>query len=303
MPHVCILPDHQEVESKPRETLLQASLRAGVSHAHACGGNARCSTCRILVQAGLDHCAPRNKGERALAERLHFTPEIRLACQTLISGDVEIRRLVLDNEDLDLTDQSRSGAMAAPVGEEMHAAVLFADIRGFTTFSESLPPYDVVHILNRYFHQVGQAITRNGGHIDNYMGDGLMALFGVEDPKDAALRAVRAGLDMLKAVERLRPYLENIYTRSFRVGVGVHFGEVVVGAIGHDESRRVTAIGDTVNFASRIESANKSAATELLISEATYDEVKDKVRVGKTVRVTISGKSGEYTLYEIVGLS
>jgi adenylate cyclase len=83
----------------------------------------------------------------------------------------------------------------------------------------------------------------------------------------------------------------------------VHFGEVVVGAIGHDESRRVTAIGDTVNFASRIESANKSAATELLISEATYDEVKDKVRVGKTVRVTISGKSGEYTLYEIVGLS
>jgi adenylate cyclase len=241
--------------------------------------------------------------EMALAKQLHFTPEIRLACQTVISGDVEIRRLVLDNEDLELADQLRSGTTPAPVGEEMNVAVLFADIRGFTSFSENLPPYDVVHILNRYFHRVGQAITRNGGHIDNYIGDGLMALFGVEDPKDAPLRAVRAGLDMLRAVERLRPYLENITTRSFRIGIGVNYGEVVVGAIGHDENQRVTAIGDTVNFASRIEAANKNADTELLISESAYDQVRDRVRMGRTVRVTIPGKSGEYNLYEIVGLN
>jgi adenylate cyclase len=301
MPQVRILPDNREAEAKPSDTLLNVSLRAGISHAHACGGNARCSTCRILIQAGLDHCAPRTAKERALAERLHFSPDIRLACQTRISGDVEIRRLVLNQEDLELTDQL-GGVVAAPVGEEMQAAILFADIRGFTTFAESLPPYDVVHVLNRYFHQVGQAISQNGGRIDNYMGDGLMALFGVDARKDAALRAVRAGLDMLKAVERLRPYLENVYTRSFRIGIGIHYGEVVVGAIGHDKSKRVTAIGDAVNFASRIESANKKADTDLLISEAAYAEIKDRALVGKTVRVAVAGKSGEYTLYEIVGM-
>jgi adenylate cyclase len=107
---------------------------------------------------------------------------------------------------------------------------------------------------------------------------------------------------MLEAVNRLRPYLENIYTRSFQIGIGVHYGEVVVGAIGHDKTKRVTAIGDSVNLASRIESMNKEADTEFLISEATYKHVKDRIRVGKTTRVSMKGKSGEYTLYEVVGL-
>ena len=129
-----------------------------------------------------------------------------------------------------------------------------------------------------------------------------MALFGVEDSSGATLQAIRAGLDMLDAVERLRPYLQSIYTRSFHIGIGVHYGEVVVGAIGHDETKRVTAIGDAVNMASRIESVNKQAGTEFLISEATYDHVKELIRVGKTIEVTLPGKSGEYTLYEVLGM-
>jgi adenylate cyclase len=250
-----------------------------------------------LIVDGLEHCAPPNDKETRLAERLHFGPDIRLACQTTVSGDVELRRLVLDAEDLEIV-----GGSPRSVGEEKQLAILFADIRGFTSFAETLPPYDVVHVLNRYFHQVGQVIQRNGGCIDNYMGDGLMALFGVEDSSGATLQAIRAGLDMLDAVERLRPYLQSIYTRSFHIGIGVHYGEVVVGAIGHDETKRVTAIGDAVNLASRIESVNKQAGTEFLISEATYDHVKELIRVGKTIEVTLPGKSGEYTLYEVLGM-
>ena len=83
----------------------------------------------------------------------------------------------------------------------------------------------------------------------------------------------------------------------------MHYGEVVVGAIGHDETKRVTAIGDAVNLASRIESVNKQAGTEFLISEATYNHVKELIRVGKTIEVTLPGKSGEYTLYEVIGMS
>src|SRR6185295_11780363 len=188
------------------------------------------------------------------------------------------------------------------IGEEKQLAVLFADIRGFTPFAEALPPYDVVYALNRYFHEMGQVINRNGGHIDNYMGDGLMALFGMEDSTAAALQAVKAGLEMHAAMESLRPYLQTIYSNSFQIGVGIHYGDVVVGAIGAQSLKRVTAIGDAVNLASRIEAANKKAGTRLLVSNETYEEVKDHVRVGNTVCVSLPGKTGEYSLREIVGL-
>jgi adenylate cyclase len=123
---------------------------------------------------------------------------------------------------------------------------------------------------------------------------------GEESLLQISLGAVKAGLDLLQAVERLRPYLENVYAMSFRIGV--HFGEVVIGSVGHDQTKRMTAIGDAVNFASRIESANKQAETSFLISAATYDQVKDHVRTGKRVEIPITGKSGRYALYEVVGL-
>jgi adenylate cyclase len=277
-------------------------LQAEIPHAHACGGNARCSTCRVLIVEGVEHCAPRNDKEQALAERLCLSPEVRLACQTTVIADVEVRRLVLDADDVEVTNQAKPGAAPASIGEEKEIAILFADIRGFTSFAERLPPYDVVHVLNRYFHRMGKVINRNGGFINNYMGDGLMALFGVEEPKDAALNAVKAGLEMLEEVDRLRHYLEAIYTRCFRIGVGVHFGDAVVGAIGAPTTRRITAIGDAVNLASRIESANKQAGTEFLISEETYAQVKDRARIGKQVRAALPGKSGEFMLYEVIAV-
>jgi adenylate cyclase len=235
-----------------------------------------------------------------MAERLGFGPALRLACQTTLTGDVRLRRLVLDDEDAALVDQSKPGAAPGPAGEERRVAILFADIRGFTPFAEALPAHDVVHALNRYFHRVGDVIHRWGGCIDNYVGDGLMALFGVEDPDDAAGRAVRAGLGMLEAVERLQPYLRAAYGRGFDIGVGIHYGEAVVGAVGAPGRRRRTAIGDAVNLASRVEAANKGAGTRLLISEATYRQVEGRVRVGRTVHVSLPGKSGQYTLYEVV---
>src|SRR4030095_6025833 len=188
--------DKRTVEIDSSETILQVSLRVGIPHAHACGGNARCSTCRVLILEGLENCDPRNLKEQELADRLHFSSDIRLACQTTISDQVTVRRLVLDDEDLHLTDQRTAVSSVSSVGEEKQLAVLFADIRGFTPFAEALPAYDVVHVLNRYFHEMGQVINRNGGHIDNYMGDGLMALFGMEDSTGAAMQAVKAGHEM-----------------------------------------------------------------------------------------------------------
>jgi len=144
VPSVFYIIEKQTVEADAAETILQASLRAGIPHAHACGGNARCSTCRVVIVEGLEYCVARNDLEQKLADRLHFTPDIRLACQTTIGDDVKLRRLVLDDKDLQLTDQRSVGAAPTSAGEEKRLAVLFSDIRGFTPFAEALPPFDVV---------------------------------------------------------------------------------------------------------------------------------------------------------------
>src|SRR4051794_9459784 len=102
MPTITYVIDDRTAPIAAHETILQASLRAGVPHAHACGGNARCSTCRVQIVDGLDACARRTDKERDLAARLGFAPEVRLACQTTVAGDVTVRRLVLDATDLQL---------------------------------------------------------------------------------------------------------------------------------------------------------------------------------------------------------
>jgi adenylate cyclase len=256
----------------------------------------------VLILEGLEHCRPRNAREQALATRLGFDPAIRLACQTTVSGDVSLRRLVLDAEDVAVTSQLTPRAIPSIVGQEQRLAILVADIRGFTPFAEAMLPYDVIHVLNRYFHHVGQAIQRHGGSINSYMGDGLMALFGNQGPEIAAMRAIRAGLDMLAAVEQFNRYLASIYQRTLQIGIGVHVGDVVVGAVGAGENQKVTAIGDAVNVASRVETANKAAGTTFLISEETYLEVCTQLCVNRSMRVTLTGKRGEYTLYEVVGV-
>ena len=304
MSRLYYLPDEREVETPAAESILQASLRSGIPHAHACGGKARCSTCRVIILAGMEHCKPRNAKEKKLAERLHFGPEIRLACQTQITGNVKLRRPVLDEIDVELTSQIKPGAAPSPVGEEKKIAVLFADISGYTSFCEALPPYDVIHVLSRYFHLMGKVITRHGGCISDYVGDGIMALFGIENSAAAALRAVEAGVEMLATVEKLNPYLETMYQKSFQIRLGVHYGEVVVGTIGVANMKKTAAIGDAVNFASRIEAANKEIGTRFLISEDTYQQVQDHVRVNRCcIHVTLRGKSGEYVLYEVTGLN
>ncbi len=303
MPRIYYLPDGVEVGTEAGNTILGALLGANVPHTHVCGGKARCSTCRAIVVEGLECCSDRTPKEKVLAERLRFDATIRLACQTAVTGDVKVRRLVLDEEDVAFTSQLEQEVAAGAAGEEKQLAILFADIRGFTAFAEALPAYDVIHVLNRYFRLMGHVFNRNGGYIDTYMGDGLMSLFGIDDPKAASLQAVKAGLEMLAAVEGLREYVERLYARSFQIGIGVHFGEAVVGTIGALGRKRMTAIGDAVNFASRIEAANKDAGTTFLISDDTYARVKETVVVGKSLCLTVPGKTGLHTLFEVTGLA
>jgi len=307
MPQVYYLPDEQLIEPEQDAfTLLDVSLAAGIPHTHICGGNARCSTCRVLITEGLECCSPRNAAEQDLAQRLHFTPEVRLACQTEIvaEGKITLRRLSLDAHDIGIFHDEAFGKIAPSLkGKEQQIAIMFADIREFTSFSESLLPYDVIYVLDRYFQLMAQQIYRHGGLINVYMGDGFMTLFGVNNPDRAVERAVRAGLDMLNALERLNPFLEALYHRRLRIGIGIHFGNTVIGTIGDSNNPTWTAIGDAVNLASRIEAANKPLSTSLLISEDAYNEVKEQVVINQQFLVQIPGKSGEYSLFEVVDAS
>ena len=316
---VYILPDQRLIECGTAEAVLSAALRAGVPFAHACGGHASCSTCRVVVVEGWAACRERSPKETIIAERLGFGPEFRLACQTRVSADVTMRRLVLDESDVELTDirprsaRRRRGsgrwalggfgtrrARPQPIGAEIRAAVLFADIRGFTAFAEALLPYDVLHVLQRHLRAVTGAVERNGGVVTSYMGDGVMALFGLEHAESASLRAVRAGLEMLEESARRRPEMEELYGRSFELNVGLHHGLAIVGSVWGGPTS-VTAIGDTVNLASRIEQANKICGTRFLMSEATLTEVSDDVIVGRTITCSLPGKAGEHTLIEVLG--
>ena len=295
---VFVQPDDVSIDVTEEESILIASLRNNVSHLSACGGTGKCSTCRVEVTKGLENCQPRNAVEKKLADKLSFPPNIRLGCQTKIKGDVTYRRLLLDKRDVQLNNQVTEQRLES-VGTLRNLTILFCDIRGFTPFSETLSAYDVIFILNRYFSIMREVILRHGGEINNYIGDAIMAIFGLKESRQQSLRAVSASLEMLKAMDEFKSYLKTAYGSDFDIRVGLHYGEVISGSVGQGEDKKVTVIGDAVNVASRIEAINKEAGTRFLISETVYEQVKDNVIVKNYLRLKHRGTSKLITLHEI----
>lgn len=309
MPRISFSGDNVAVETDGKESILQASLRAGIAHTHVCGGKARCTTCRVMVIDGdADALSPPRDNETWLARKYGFAGNIRLACQVSASSDVTLRRLVIDEEDVVITQLCHKDEKFSATGMEKDLVILFADIRNFTRFSESQLPYDIIHMLNRYFYIMRRIIEAHRGQIYNYMGDGLLALFGVEEEGEeegqgVARQAVAAGLAMLEAMDGMQAYLESTYGQGLDIGVGIHRGEVVIGSIDDARSDKKMVIGDAVNFASRIEAHNKEIGTRLLVSAPIYDELQSSLSAGKVCSVNIKGKSGEYRVIEILAMA
>jgi len=150
--------------------------------------------------------------------------------------------------------------------------VLFADIRGFTRIAENKLPYDVVFLLNRYFEAVGSSVADAGGIANQYTGDGVMALFGVNTNLEIACRqALLASSTMIRRVEELSRELAGELQTPLRIGIGIHAGSVVVGEIGYGGTHYLTAVGDTVNTASRLEALTKQYGGELVVSELVIE--------------------------------
>lgn len=257
-------PGGRRVPILPGMTILDASRSAGIPHASLCGGRGRCSTCRSRISPASSRLPRPSADEDRVLKRVGAPPNVRLACQLRPNVDLNVVPL------LPTTATPADGFLqpAYNQGSEREIAILFADIRGFTRFSEHRLPYDVVFVLNQYFAAMGEAVVEAGGHLDKFIGDGVMALFGLTSGTERGCReALAAAVGMSRALDDLNHVLAHDLREPLRIGIGIHMGHVIVGEMGHGRPKGLTAIGDAVNTASRLESLTKDFKAQLIVSE------------------------------------
>jgi adenylate cyclase len=280
-------PDGRLVEVTPGTSVLEASRIAGIPHAHVCGGRGRCSTCRVRVRGELHSIDPPGPEELRVLRRIGATPNIRLACQLRPCGAVEVTPL------LPPFAQAADGRVGVGLthGSEREIAILFADIRGFTALAEGRLPYDVVFVLNRYFAAMGRAIETAGGRVDKFIGDGVMALFGIDRGAQAGCREALASARLMsQRLAELNLSLVEELDRPLRIGIGIHCGPVIVGEMGYGSAATITAIGDAVNTASRLEELTKEYDCELVVSEETVRRAGSDLSAFPRHEIEIRGK-------------
>ncbi len=283
-----VYPSGKRVRGHPGMTILEVSRDAGIPHASVCGGRGRCSTCRVRIGAGLDELPPPAPEEARVLARINAAPNLRLACQTRPRRNVSVTPLLRPGVG-PRAGLARAGYLQ---GSEREIAILFADMRAFTALSEHKLPYDVVFLLNRYFRALGEAIESAGGHLDKFIGDGVMALFGLSgDPAEGCRRALAAARAMAAALETLNDGLADELDAPLRIGIGIHVGEAIVGEMGYARATTVTAIGDAVNTASRLEGLTRDFDCQLVVSERVAERAGVSLDRFPSERIAVRGRS------------
>jgi adenylate cyclase len=273
-------------------TLLEISRLSRVPHASMCGGRARCSTCRVQVLNGLEFLEPPARTSKWPSNVPGSTPltsglPARCAHAPTFRWSRWCRRLK--------ALRGTSSLDRYQTGVERDITIMFVDIRGFTRFSDGRLPYDIVFILNQYLGRMSDAIIAKGGYVDKFMGDGIMALFGMETGEAAGARAaLAAAAGVSKAVAELNKGHVADLSEPMRIGIGIHTGECILGRIGssalHEAGDRITALGDTVNTASRLEGHSKSLGVEVVVSQSTLDAAGIAADQAELTSVEVRGK-------------
>ena len=259
-----IYPDGRAVRIPKGLSVLDASRRAGIPHASVCGGRARCTTCRVRVLLGLDSLPPPSPVETRVLAPLGADRAVRLACQLKPVADISIWPLMPPG----VTARDQDRLDVADTGAERFVAILFVDIRASTQLVENRLPYDVVFILNRFFEAVGSAITAAGGAPNQFIGDGMMAIFGSStDAERACSQALEAARLIDWHLAEMNRALANELQEPIEVGIGIHGGEVIIGTMGYREHAQMTAIGEAVHVASRLQDLTKEYRCQLVVSE------------------------------------
>lgn len=275
-------PDGRSVRIPKGLSVLDASRRAGIPHASICGGRARCTTCRVRVLLGSERLDLPSPIETRVLKPLGVDRAVRLACQLKPTTDISVWPLLPP----EITMRDHGQLNLVETGAERRVAVLFVDIRSSTQLVENRLPYDVVFILNRFFEAVGSAITAADGMPNQFIGDGMMAIFGTDaDAPEACRRALQAARLIDWHVAEMNRALANELQQPIAFGVGIHAGDVILGTMGYREHAQMTAIGEAVHIASRLQELTKEYRCQLVVSEI----------VGKTAGVALEA----FPLHEV----
>jgi len=245
-------------------TLLEISRINKIPHASVCGGRARCSTCRVRIEEGGENLPPAVFPESVTLAAIEAPANVRLACQIRPSKPIVVTRLlrpVGTGPDAAGVPESDSS------GTEKPLAVLYVNMREFNELTRTKLPYDVVFLLNQFFTAVGTAVRSQGGTIDKYIGDGMIAVFGQRQGVEAgcrqALRAIRA-IDL--ALDHLNSVIGPELGRPVRIAAGLHAGHLILGRIGHGATVDLTVVGPAVKIALQLESFAKQRDVQLVLS-------------------------------------
>ena len=247
-------------------SILEASLRYKIPHASVCGGRARCSTCRVRVVSDRDTLPAPSGREAFVLERVGVSanPAIRLACQLRPQSDVSVIPILPTNMNANLLRKGRN----INIGKERYIVSMFVDMRGSTRLAEKRLPFDVVFLINRFLGATSQAVLDAGGTPNQFVGDGVLALFGVDtDPKTACRQAMRAAAKVAANVDHMNHQLASDLPEPIQYGIGIHGGEVIIGDIGFQDHTVFTALGDPVNVAARLQDLTKSLNCRVVLSE------------------------------------
>jgi adenylate cyclase len=280
----------------PGATVLETLRANGIAHAAVCGGRARCTTCRIRVTDGLP-ALPEPAGlEAAALSRIGANEGVRLACQLRPTSDIAVLPLLT-------ADASATYGLirAGGEGSERQVTVMFIDLRGSTTLGEARMPYDVLYILNQFFDEMSKALAATGGHYSNFTGDGLMAIYGLDTPdsRASAAQALRGAGEVLMRLDKVNARLKADLKEPLRIGVGIHFGEAIVGAMGPPRSQIITAIGDTVNTTARLEGLTKDYNCALILSQAAAQAARLNLEGHDLHHATVKGRTGSIAFYAL----
>ena len=231
---------------------------------------------------------------RAYGQIKNFALQSVLAQKT----EQKIRNVFQKYVPADVIDEVLGNPEAMLVGENRAISILFSDIRSFTTISESLKPDELVQSLNRYFSLMVDVIMAQGGTVDKYIGDAIMAIFGAPVKRDNdALLSVVAGIQMADALDEFNRDQVARGKVEFHIGIGINFGIVTVGNIGSEKKMNYTVIGDSVNLASRLEGLTKKYKQILLFSESVYQRVGHHLWCRMLDKVVVKGKTLGESIY------